>query len=181
MTPFGQSAGSCTQGGQPCHAPSPPPSNWPRTFAPNWRPWSAPVPHPKLWSFAAASSYGPLPTTTLPTTRSPSNWTVIATPSASGASGSSPTACKAFKTPRAPADPGAFPPDERLAVLTLASSKTEDHPTPDSWGSLEELAFSIVNEAHQRAMSRATIQRMLAAADLKPHRSVYWLNSHDPD
>jgi hypothetical protein len=30
-------------------------------------------------------------------------------------------------------------------------------------------------------MSRATIWRILEAADLKPHRSIYWLNSHDPD
>lgn len=30
-------------------------------------------------------------------------------------------------------------------------------------------------------MSRATIWRVLHDADLKPHRSVYWLNSHDPD
>lgn len=30
-------------------------------------------------------------------------------------------------------------------------------------------------------MSRATIQRILDEADLKPHKSVYWLNSHDPD
>ena len=29
-------------------------------------------------------------------------------------------------------------------------------------------------------MSRSTIWRMLDDADLKPHRSVYWLNSHDP-
>jgi transposase len=43
------------------------------------------------------------------------------------------------------------------------------------------LAFTIVNEVHHRAMSRSTIQRILAEADLKPHQSVYWLNSHDPD
>src|SRR5262249_25832945 len=30
-------------------------------------------------------------------------------------------------------------------------------------------------------MSRSTIQRVLAEADLKPHRSTYWLNSHDKD
>jgi len=30
-------------------------------------------------------------------------------------------------------------------------------------------------------MSRATIWRLLEEADLKPHKSVYWLNSHDPD
>jgi len=43
------------------------------------------------------------------------------------------------------------------------------------------LAFTLVNAAHHQALSRSTIQRILAAADLKPHRSVYWLNSHDPD
>jgi hypothetical protein len=30
-------------------------------------------------------------------------------------------------------------------------------------------------------MSRSSIWRLLEEADLKPHRSVYWLNSHDPD
>jgi hypothetical protein len=30
-------------------------------------------------------------------------------------------------------------------------------------------------------MSRSTIARILAEADLKPHRSAYWLNSHAPD
>ena len=30
-------------------------------------------------------------------------------------------------------------------------------------------------------MSRSTVWRTLDQADLKPHRSVYWLNSHDPD
>jgi hypothetical protein len=43
------------------------------------------------------------------------------------------------------------------------------------------LAAAIVNEAHHRAMSRATVWRMLGAADLKQHTSVSWLNSHDSD
>ncbi len=30
-------------------------------------------------------------------------------------------------------------------------------------------------------MSRSSIWRILEEADLKPHRSIYWLNSHDPD
>jgi hypothetical protein len=81
----------------------------------------------------------------------------------------------------APVGPGAFPPDERVHVITLASSKTEDHDQPATRWSLDELARTMVNEAHHRAMARSTIQRILADADLKPHRSVYWLNSHDPD
>jgi hypothetical protein len=43
------------------------------------------------------------------------------------------------------------------------------------------LAATILNEAHARALSRTTIWRILEEADLKPHKSVYWLNSHDPD
>jgi transposase len=42
------------------------------------------------------------------------------------------------------------------------------------------LAATLVNDAHHRAISRATLWRILDAVDLKPHRSVYWLNSHDP-
>jgi hypothetical protein len=30
-------------------------------------------------------------------------------------------------------------------------------------------------------MSRSTVARILAEADLKPHKSAYWLTSHDPD
>ena len=120
-------------------------------------------------------------TTGRPTSKSPTNWLAIATPSASGGSASPPTASTACKTPHAPDDPGAFPPDERLHVVTLASSKTEEHDQPATRWSLSDLAATIINEAHQRAMSRASIWRILEDADLKPHKSVYWLNSHDPD
>jgi transposase len=106
---------------------------------------------------------------------------VTATPSASGASASPPGASRACQTPRAPAGPGAFPPDERLQVVALATSKAEGPERPATRWSLSDLAAAIVNEAHARAMSRATIWRILDDADLKPHRSVYWLNSHDPD
>jgi transposase len=92
-----------------------------------------------------------------------------------------PTAWPASKTHLARVDPGTFPPDERLHVISLASSKTADHQQPDSSWTLDNLAFAILKDAHHRDMSRATIGRILAEADLKPHRSHYWLNSHDPD
>jgi hypothetical protein len=81
----------------------------------------------------------------------------------------------------APAGPGAFPPSERIAVVCVASSKTEDHARPVSGWTLDEIAAAIIHEAHAEAISRSTVQRILAEADLKPHKSVYWLNSHDPD
>ena len=87
----------------------------------------------------------------------------------------------ASRTPPAPAGPGAFPPDERLQVVNLATSKTEAHDQPATRWSLSDLATAILNEAHAEAMSRATVWRILDDADLKPHHSVYWLNSHDPD
>jgi DDE superfamily endonuclease len=83
--------------------------------------------------------------------------------------------------PRAPVDPGAFPPDELIAVVNLATSKTEEHDQPATRWSLDDLAATIVNEAYHKAMSRSTIWRILEQADIKPHKSVYWLNSHDPD
>ena len=82
---------------------------------------------------------------------------------------------------RVPAGRGAFPPDRQLEVLTLASSTTAEHDCVASQWSLDDLAAQLVNQYADDAMSRSTIQRILFAADLKPHRSVYWLNSHDPD
>ena len=43
------------------------------------------------------------------------------------------------------------------------------------------MARELVNRHADEAMTRSTIHRILQAADLKPHQSVYWLNSHDPD
>jgi transposase len=83
--------------------------------------------------------------------------------------------------PRGRDDRGLFPPEDRLSVLTLATESTAEHNCPATRWSLDDLAATIVNEAHAEAMSRSTIWRILDDADLKPHKSVYWLNSHDPD
>jgi hypothetical protein len=52
---------------------------------------------------------------------------------------------------------------------------------PTAQWSLSDLAAQIVNEAHAQTMSRSTLFRILDAAAFKPHKSRYWLNSHDPD
>src|ERR1700687_5071410 len=76
---------------------------------------------------------------------------------------------------------GAFPPDEQLEVVTVATSKTSEHDCVASQWSLDDLAAVLINRHADEAMTRSTIWRVLNEADLKPHRSVYWLNSHDPD
>lgn len=78
-------------------------------------------------------------------------------------------------------DRGSFPPSERVQVISMASCLPPDEGCTFTRWSLDDLAGKIVNEAHHQAMSRSTIHRILEAADLKPHRSVYWLNSHDPE
>jgi transposase len=98
-------------------------------------------------------------------------------------------------TSPAPAARRSFPPPQRLHVLELATR--EDPATAGcpagSW-SLDDLALALLREAHDEdllrarlaaaaaaPMSRSTIARVLAEADLKPHKSAYWLASHDPD
>lgn len=76
---------------------------------------------------------------------------------------------------------GLFPPEDRHKVLVLATTKPADLGLPFSHWSLEDLAIQILKDAHYRDMSRSTIQRILNANDLKPHRCTQWLHSDDPD
>jgi hypothetical protein len=77
---------------------------------------------------------------------------------------------------------GDFPPSRRLDVISLASSPSTEHEQTVTRWALDDLAAALINRAHHdQAMSRSTVWRVLDEADLKPHRSVYWLNSHDPD
>ena len=87
----------------------------------------------------------------------------------------------ASKMLRDPVAHRSFPPDGRVEVLALASERTTAHDCPATRWSLDDLARELVNRHADAAMRRSTIQRILHDADLKPHRSVYWLNRHDPD
>jgi hypothetical protein len=75
---------------------------------------------------------------------------------------------------------GLFPPEERHHVVILATTPPADADVPVAHWSLEELALKILNDAHGRALSRSTIQRILAGADLKPHQCRPWLHSAAP-
>jgi hypothetical protein len=86
----------------------------------------------------------------------------------------------AYKTRRVQGDRGAFPPSARLNVMAMATRKpTTYHCAATRW-SLDDLVSALA-QGHTWTMSRSSIWRILDEADLKPHRSVYWLNSHDPD
>jgi DDE superfamily endonuclease len=83
--------------------------------------------------------------------------------------------------PRGREGRGLFPPEEQLNVITIATSHPGDYGCHATRWSLDDIAATIIKQAHYRDMDRTTIWRVLNEADLKPHRSVYWLNSHDPD
>lgn len=66
-------------------------------------------------------------------------------------------------------------------MVSVACDDPADHGSTATRWCLDDIAARIINESSHQAMSRSTIQRILDEADLKPHKSVYWLNSHDPD
>ena len=74
----------------------------------------------------------------------------------------------------------AFPPAERVDVLAMATRKPATYHCPATRWSLDDLVAAL-SQHRLRPLSRSSIWRILEEADLKPHRSVYWLNSHDPD
>ena len=86
----------------------------------------------------------------------------------------------ASKMRRARVGRGAFPPAERLEVMAMATRKPTTYHCPATRWSLDDLVTAL-QQRRLWTMSRSSIWRLLDEADLKPHRSVYWLNSHDPD
>ncbi len=62
----------------------------------------------------------------------------------------------------------------------MATRKPATYYCPATRWSLDDLVAALF-QRQIWTMSRSSIWRILEEADLKPHRSVYWLNSHDPD
>jgi hypothetical protein len=108
-------------------------------------------------------------------------WAAIPTPSPSGGGATIASGWLVCRIYHARVAPELFPPEDRHKVVCLATTPPADLGLPATHWSLDELAFHILQDAHYADMSRATIQRILAASELRPHKSRYWLTSHDPD
>ena len=111
--------------------------------------------------------------------RWPPRWLVRTTPSAVSVSAISRTASTAGKMRRARVARGACP-AERVDVMSMATSKPATYHCPATRWSLDDILAAFYQQSLPRTLSRSSIWRILEAGDLKPHRSVYWLNSHDP-
>ena len=75
--------------------------------------------------------------------------------------------------------PVSLTPEEHARLESLGRA----HSTPHAFAFRCRLILRTAALAQRRLppLSRSSIWCILEEADLKPHRSVYWLNSHDPD
>jgi len=147
---------------------------------PGWRRLCAPIPPPNRCPFAVSCSSGSPPPINPRMCRWPPNWPVSVIRSAGGVSALWRTASPVCTMRRARVVRGAFPPSERVDVLSIATKKPATYHCPATRWSLDDLVAALPQHC-LRPMSRSSLWRILEEADLKPHRSVYWLNSHDPD
>jgi len=67
----------------------------------------------------------------------------------------------------------------RVQVISMASALPQDQDRPVTRWTLDEIVATLLDALHTDAISRSSIWRILQDVDLKPHKSEYWLNSHD--
>jgi transposase len=67
----------------------------------------------------------------------------------------------------------------RVKVISVASALPQDQKRPVTRWTLDEIVATLLEALHTDAISRSSIWPILQDIDLKPHKSEYWLNSHD--
>lgn len=77
--------------------------------------------------------------------------------------------------------PRAIAPPTRVQVLSVASTLPQDQDRSVTRWTLDEIVATLLDILGTAPISRSSIWRILQDADLKPHKSEYWLNSHDED
>jgi transposase len=80
-----------------------------------------------------------------------------------------------------PGRPKVIAPPTRVHVISVASTLPPDQDRPVTRWSLAEIVTTLLETLGTAPMSRSSIWRILHEVDLKPHKSAYWLNSHDED
>src|ERR687896_206269 len=69
----------------------------------------------------------------------------------------------------------------RVQVISVASTLPQDQNRSVTRWTLKEIVTALLETLGKGAISRSSIWRFLEDVDLKPHKSEYWLNSHDED
>ena len=77
--------------------------------------------------------------------------------------------------------PRTMAPATRVQVISVASALPQDQKRAVTRWTLAEIVAACLDALHTAALSRSSVWRILQEVDLKPHKSEYWLNSHDED
>jgi transposase len=80
-----------------------------------------------------------------------------------------------------PGPPKTIASPTRVQVISVASTLPQDQDRSVTRWTLDEMVTALLETPGTDAISRASIWRILEDVDLKPHKSEYWLNSHDED
>lgn len=86
------------------------------------------------------------------------------------------TLCRLADAPRS-GRPDTFTAEQICAVIALACEKPEEHGRPITHWTARELKDQAVQQGIVSSISVRHVNRLLAAIDLQPHRSRYWLNA----
>ena len=77
--------------------------------------------------------------------------------------------------------PRTIAPSTRVQVISVASALPQDQERTVTRWTLDEIVATLLDALGTEAISRSSIWRILHDVDLKPHKSEYWLNTHDAD
>ena len=80
-----------------------------------------------------------------------------------------------------PGRPRTIASSTRVQVIAVASTLPQDQERAVTRWTREELVATVLDARHTDTLSRSRIWRILHDIDLKPHKSAYWLQSHDED
>jgi len=75
--------------------------------------------------------------------------------------------------------PRTIVPATRVRVISVASDLPQAQDRPVTRWTLAEIVATLLDALNTNAISRSSLWRILHDVDLKPHKSAYWLNSHD--
>jgi transposase len=77
--------------------------------------------------------------------------------------------------------PKVIAPSTRVHIVSVASTLPHEQDRPVTRWSMDEIVTTVLDTLPTASISRASVWRILQDVDLKPHKSAYWLNSHDED
>lgn len=78
-------------------------------------------------------------------------------------------------------NPGKFTPEQITQILALACESPEQSGRPITHWTYKELADEAKKRGLVESISEAQVGRYLREADLRPHKSRYWLNTKEKD